>query len=524
MAWAEKGTAPHEARRTQPLLVRVFAVTVLGFRGVDMRVVIVGSGDVGRLLARRLGERQQVLLVDTREECLGTPREPEELGELALTGVTCVHGDGTAKLVLQKLFDPELACALIATTGSDDSNLEAGRMAREVGFEPVIAVQEDSESAEAYREINVTALDRPLLLAEHVERSLKHKGAIVPTGIGLGQGELVEIRLQATSPILGRPLKHLAPHRWRVAAIFRDDGILVPTGETILQEGDRVLLVGDPKILPTVIEYLRLGTPQFPRPYGPNVVTLEFGGPDEPVQAEAERLACGSGAANLVRGLPGAEDNLPNGDDDDPLTAPACKGDVARSTFAVPRLVAADFGERLAQQRPGVVVTRPAPRSVVDRLLGLPGRDAVLCDRVRAPVLFARNKAPYRRILLPVSESEVNIRSAEMAIDISRQLGATLTAMNVDLPQYISGIPDEELHVEVVPIRRLCQLYEVQLDYRHRHGNPVRELAAEAENHDLMVVARRFRRRDTYFDPDVALRLARVAPCSVIVLTIQPEA
>lgn len=487
-----------------------------------MRVVIVGSGDVGRLVAQRLGERQQVLLVDTRESCLGTPREPDELGELPETGITCVHGDGTAKLVLQKLFDVELACALIATTGTDAGNLEAGRMAREVGFEPVIAVQEDSANATAYRETNITALDRPLLLAEHVERSLRHKGAIVPTGIGLGQGELVEIRLQATSPILGRPLKRLAPHRWRVAAIFRDDGILVPTGETILGEGDRVLLVGDPKILPTVVEYLRLGTPQFPRPYGANIVTLEFGGPDEDVHREAERLACGSGAANLVRGIPGAEDNLPNGEDD-PLTGPACKGDVERSTFSLPRLVATDFSERLVKQRPGVVVTRPTPRSVVDRLLGLPGRDTSLCNRVRAPVLFARNKAPYRRILLPVSESDVNIRSAEMAIDISRQLGATLTAMNVDLPQYISGIPDEELHVEVVPIRKLCELYEVRLDYRHRHGNPVREMAAEAANHDLMVVARHHRRRDTYFDPDVALRLARVAPCSVIVLTIESE-
>lgn len=488
-----------------------------------MRVVIVGSGDVGRLVAKRLADRQQVLMVDTAENRLGEPCEPDQLGELEVSGVTCVHGDGTAKLVLQKLYDPELACALIATTGSDAGNLEAGRMAREVGFEPVIAVLEDSENVEAYRQINVTALDRPMLLAENIERSLKHKGAIVPTSIGLGQGELVEIHLQATSPILGRPLERLAPHRWRVAAVFRDNTILVPTGQTELVEGDRVLLVGDPKILPTVVEYLRLGTPQFPRPYGPNVVTLEFDGADELIATEAERLACGAGAANLVRGLPGAEDNLPD-IEEDPLTSPVCKGDVARSTFSVPRPGAPEFGERLARQRPGVVVTRPAPRSVVDRVFGLPGRDAVLCDRVRAPVLFARNKAPYRRILLPVSDSSVNIRSAEMAIDISRQLGASLTAMNVDLPQYISGIPDEELHVEVVPIRRLCELYEVQLDYRHRHGNPVRELISEAGNHDLMVVARRFRRRDSYFDPDVALRLARGAPCSVIVLTIQPEA
>jgi nucleotide-binding universal stress UspA family protein len=272
-----------------------------------------------------------------------------------------------------------------------------------------------------------------------------------------------------------------------------------------------------------VVEYLRLGTPQFPRPYGPNVVTLEFGGPDGALFTEAETLACGAGAAHLVRGWPGAEDNLPAPESYETLSDPRCKGDVGRSTFALPPTTAANFAERIAIQRPGVAVMRPWSRSGLDSLLGRPGRDATLCDRLRVPVLFARHPAPYRRILLPVSESDVNIRSAEMAIDISRQLGAKLTAMNVDLPQYISGIPDEELHAEVVPIRRLCELYEVQLDYAHRHGNPVRELAREAKEHDLMVVARHHRRRDTYFDPDVALRLARTAPCSVIVLTIRTD-
>ena len=39
----------------------------------------------------------------------------------------------------------------------------------------------------------ITVLDRPHLLADQIERAVHHMGAIVPSGVGLGKGELVEI-------------------------------------------------------------------------------------------------------------------------------------------------------------------------------------------------------------------------------------------------------------------------------------------------------------------------------------------
>jgi Trk K+ transport system NAD-binding subunit/nucleotide-binding universal stress UspA family protein len=423
---------------------------------------------------------------------------------------------------LQTLFDAEVPCALVSVAGSDEVNLEVGRLGRAQGYQPVIAVVHKPANAIRFSDERITALDSAQLLADQVERALKHSGAIMPSRIGLGLGELVQIRLLATSPILHRPLKNLAPHRWRVAAVFRAESLIVPTGETSLQEDDRVLLVGDPDILATVSEYLRLGTPQFPRPIGPNVVTLEFDGSDESLAAEAEDLAKASLAVHLVRGTPGANDTTPD-IDADPLTHPTSQGLVEHSSFALPRLSDPVFGSKLAQQRPGVTFCRPLNRGLMARLLGTRGMDADLCDRSRAPVIFARGKQPYKRILLPVSDSTLNIRSAEMAIDISRQLGATITAVNVDLPRHISGLSEAEVHFEVVPIRRLCELYEVPLDYRHREGNPIRRLVEESGKHDLMLVVRRFARTDNYFNPDVALRLARHARCSVLVLTVRPE-
>ncbi len=494
---------------------------------MEMRVVVVGAGDVGKELARRLAERHQVMLLDDHEDCLtpvGEPLEPEAAvtAQECIVGITCVHGDGTSRLVVKTLFNPELNCAFVSVTGHDEGNLEACRVAREVGFDPVIAIMHDSVNSGRFHEAKITVLDRPHLLADQIERAVHHKGAIVPSGVGLGRGELVEIRLLRTSPVLHRPLKNLAPYRWRIAAIFRDDELIVPTGDTTLQIEDRVLLVGDPKILPTVTEYLRRGMPQFPQPYGANVGTLELDGPDPELRREADGLACITGAANLVHGAPGAEDTLPAASgDEEPLTCRLRNREVPRSTFALPNLRSPEFATKVSRQRAGVVVTRPLPRGLVSRMFAIPGRDAQICDRLTSPVLFARGSNPYRRILLPISESELAIASAEMAIDITRQLEASLTAINVDLPQYLSGLPEEEIHAEVTPIRRLCELYEVPLDYQHREGNPIRELVDAAKDHDLIVLARHQHRRDSYFDPDVALWLARRAPCSVIVLTVR---
>lgn len=488
------------------------------------RVVIVGAGNTGWLLAERLKTRSQVILLDTSESQFNDYLEPEKAAALDDSpGITCIRGDGTSRLILKALIDPEIQCALVTVSGSDEVNLEVGQLGRSIGYDPIIATQHDSDSTERFLENRITTLNRSKLLAELVDRSLKYHGAVVPTGIGLGKGELLELRLLRTSPILNRPLKDLAPYQWRVSAVFRDDGLIVPTGETRLQIDDRVLLVGDPKILPTVAEYLRFGRPQFPQPYGPNVVTLEFSGSDDTLHDEAVTLAQGCGASQVKRGISGGEDSEILEEADGLMARPDGPRELKHGTFSLPPLDTPAFLSQLNRQRPGVVLVRAMDRSVISRLLGLQGRDSDLCDLLPAPVMFARGSAPYRRIMLTVSGSDHNLRSAELAIDITRQLGASLTAVNVNLPHYLSGLAEEEVHKEITPIRRLCELYEVQLDYHHYEGNPVQTILEEAKNHDLLILSRSFNRPDSYYKPDVALRVARKAPCSVMVLTVRPE-
>lgn len=493
-----------------------------------MRVVIVGAGATGSELAERLAHRHEVILVDVAGHALerfgelAKPEpedEEEEEEEAPGCGVRVVRADGTSRLQLGKLFDPDRACALVAAGGSDEVNLEAVRFARELGYDPILALQHDHGLSERYRETRATLLHRPKILADYVERSLEHKGAVVPVGIGLGRGELVEIRLLGTSPILDRPLRDLAPDRWRIAAIFRGDELIVPTGDVRLKTDDRVLLVGDPVILATMAEHLRLGTPQFPQPFGPHVVSLELEGHDDVLLREARGLAEACPPAKLVRGVLD-EDALETAEPDDTAQPEEDEARERISTSFIGLPNSKEMASCAASQGAGVVVVRPFQQSLWNVITGRRGPDARLCDHLQGPVLFRRGTFPYRRILLPISASPLATEAAGVAIDLTRRLCASLTAVNVDLPRYISGESEDEAHFEVVPIRRLCQLYEVPLEYRHHVGNPVRFILQESKHHDLVVLARHHRRRDSYFDPDVALWIARRATCSVLVLTV----
>lgn len=476
------------------------------------KVVIVGAGRSGRELAQRLKVRHEVTVVESERKVVARfngdapPIEEEEL----LDGIRVVAGDGTSRLVLSKLLDSHGSTALIAMSGTDEVNLEVGRAGREVGFDPVVAILHDPAMGQTYHDHKIAALNRAQLVANHIERSLEFKGEAVPCGVGLGQGEIVELRLASTSPILDRPLRELAPDRWRIAAVFRDDELIVPTGETTLGEGDRILLVGQPEMLVSVAQYLRTGTPQFPGQFGPNVVTIELAGRDEALAEEARALARGCDVARVTRGIAGARPTEATDDQEQEVT----------TTFAPPTTIDRRLFDTLTAQRPGVVLTRCEPRSLMSRVMGRRSSLAALCDALDAPVLVSRESWPYKRILIPVSASEIAINAAELSIDLARKLDSSLTAINVDLPRYISGEPEELAHFEVVPIRRLCELYDVQLAYRHSEGNPIRRVLREASKHDLIVVARRRGRRDTFWNPDVAIRLALGAPCSALVLTV----
>ena len=69
-------------------------------------------------------------------------------------------------------------------------------------------------------------------------------------------------------------------------------------------------------------------------------------------------------------------------------------------------------------------------------------------------------------------------------------------------------------------MEKRSRLYGLAAEAVALTGNPVKELAQVAASTDLLVIGRRASTRDSFTSPDIALRVAREAGCSVLVKTV----
>lgn len=471
------------------------------------RIVIVGAGRTTDSLVQRLSLVAPVTVLDTSGPALEALQSapPSSKREVVLTPLPAavdlgavlsrhpiqkLAADGTSRLVLEDLRGPsEVQVALVAATGEDRTNLEICRLGTELEYRPVVAIVIDPAQTEKYDALGARTIVRATLLGDVLERALRYDGIAVATSVGLGKGDVLEVRVLPTSPFIGQPLSSLDPDRWRIAAIYRKGELVIPTGVTTINADDRVLLVGDPEILPRIAEDLRLGNPDFPLHFGPNVVVFLPEGASPTVDKEATTLGARTRAKTVIRVAPNtAKDSLES------------------------------MIERVIAARPGVVLTASSRRGLGDRLLGRSGRNGRLCDRVGVPVLFAGGTPELKRVVMIVAAGMPHLRVADVAIDLSRMLDVPLVIETVELPAYL-GIPGDTVEHAAAGVRKRAELHRLVATTVRLQGNPIAEVVAAAKPDDLLIATRKRGARDSFSSPDLALRIASEAPCSTLVVT-----
>jgi Trk K+ transport system NAD-binding subunit len=488
------------------------------------RIVIVGAARTAESLIARLRGTAPVLVLDSSPEALGamnTPVEAEGPGAEVFP-VTRRLGDGTSRFVLEEARgDERESVGIVAATADDRKNVEIARLARELGYQPVAGIVIDPKEAPAYEAVGARPIVRATILTQVVERVLRYDGLVAATTVGQGKGEIVEVLVLPGSPAIGVPLADLHAEGWRVAAIYRDGDLVLPTGSTAIEAEDRVVIVGDPAVLPGVAAQLRIGEPTFPLPYGTRVVVYLPGGRDRAIEAEAEALAIKTRAKTLVRAYPGASparmllEEAPGVSDLSPHQRSKVFEDVALEGQSL--LLHTDHLRRL---RPGLLVAKSPPRSLWERLLGRGGAAAALCNAVRAPVLFPAGTPRLARVVHAIIHGIADLPLADAAIDLARMLSLPLAVVRVALPAFL-GAPDPDADRVAALIEARTRLYGVRAETIALTGNPVDELIRAARATDLLVVGRRRSTRDSFTSPDIALRLARAGACSVLVKTVE---
>lgn len=362
-----------------------------------MQLIVVGARGVTRELARRLGPIWDVTVVDTDPACL------EEARRAGATAT--VRGDGSSRVILERAGLAG-ADAVVAASPDDDVNLEVCRLARAAGCWRVVALAATPERLADLRQMGVEA--HAMALSAREMEALLDRDAVSTTTLAAGRSEAVELRIGATSPVEGVPLRALSGVPWLVVSILRGDRLIIPHGDSVLAEGDVVTVVGAAADYPKIVRTFLAAEAPFPLEWGRGVTVALDGRSDVPVVSEALDLARaigGSAALVVHRSLDAARDDahaeeLAAALEDVKQEA----GYVEVGWYEVAGRPARSLASVLRDRSVGVVVL-PSPRA---GLLGRWRARRLLrrCVRLNRPVLFAGGAHPYRRIVAPVGREK----------------------------------------------------------------------------------------------------------------------
>ena len=227
--------------------------------GPNVKIIIVGAGEVGYHIAKKLSEeKQDVVLIDK------DPGKIRRIGENL--DVQSYQGSGTSPQVLR---DSGIADAdmLVAATDSDEVNLISCLLARSLNRHMLKVARVKNE--EYLREtdlfqkelLGVDLIISPrIMMVETILNLMKIPGASEAVDFVGGKVKLIGFFVTDDLPFSGQKLSALRGFEGRalVAAIVRGHRILIPSGGDTIQPHDLVYMAVRADHLDDTLERLNL--------------------------------------------------------------------------------------------------------------------------------------------------------------------------------------------------------------------------------------------------------------------------
>lgn len=122
-------------------------------------------------------------------------------------------------------------------------------------------------------EENVTVVNTDELMATHLYDYLPNV-PVVAQNVGLGSGEIMEVHIPFGSTYAFRHVGSILQRKWKIAAIYRDEKLILPTNATMLRPNDTLLIIGKPLVLDGVYKTINKRIGLFPEPFGKDIYLL----------------------------------------------------------------------------------------------------------------------------------------------------------------------------------------------------------------------------------------------------------
>jgi len=211
-----------------------------------MNIFIAGGGRVGYHLARLLSiEHQDVTVIE---------QDPDQIEQIDYAlDVSTAAGDGSSVMLLQSL-DVGSANLFVASMGNDEKNLIAAATAKGLGAKVAVARVDNP----MYMDSNILyetvlgidyILSPDTLAALEIANFIEHPGIVTSQEFGKGKAQMLQVRAAKSPMRNGKTLKDIIRPGSGVllGVIERDGKCSIPHGDSIVEPGDLITLIGKPE-------------------------------------------------------------------------------------------------------------------------------------------------------------------------------------------------------------------------------------------------------------------------------------
>lgn len=218
---------------------------LLNMRDEELRrVIIVGAGETGTALATALDKTKiNVKIIEKDSKKCATLAE--KLGK-----VIVINGDGTDKNLLQEenVGDVDF---MVAITGDEESNILISLLAKGLGAKKTITRINKLGYIPLVSAIGIDTVVSGRLSAIRAILQFIRRGKIISVAPLKGEhAEAIEAEALKTSEIVNKPLSRVKfPKGALVGAIVRGEEIIIPKGDSVIQEKDRLIIFATQKVI-----------------------------------------------------------------------------------------------------------------------------------------------------------------------------------------------------------------------------------------------------------------------------------
>jgi trk system potassium uptake protein TrkA len=209
-----------------------------------MLIIVVGAGEVGTNIASALAGTHDIVVVDV---------DPKKVEELTYASDSlALEGDGTSLETLREAGVTE-AGMVIASTDDDETNLVVCGTVKTVGDAFTVARVRDANYLGTWRQSSGAfgvdfMVSTNLLTAEDIVRVVGLPAAIDVDPFAGGLVQMAEFEVVAESDLAGETVA--AADRFEAltfAGLVKDGEVVFARGDTRLDAGDRVIVIGRPE-------------------------------------------------------------------------------------------------------------------------------------------------------------------------------------------------------------------------------------------------------------------------------------